>query len=189
MIVMFLRRATVVVVALSTLVGACVDRGTVSSPPPGPVTVDTAPVPVVPQIDTTVVVTTTSTTTTTTTQPIDYRVVYAYHATMDLDYQTSMRQLHGQCGEWHDLALLIGWTEDEWDMMLSRVLWRESRCTPDSWNGADAGLTQINQIHREWIESMGWTHPDSMFDPVKNLEFALMLYRSSGCRPWSYLTC
>jgi len=93
------------------------------------------------------------------------------------------RAFHGKCGEWHDLALEVGWTEEEWPW-LSGVLFRESRCQSDAWNGADAGLSQINQIHRKWLSDMGWNHPDDMFDPRKNLTFALMLYRSSGCRPW-----
>lgn len=96
------------------------------------------------------------------------------------------RATWGRCGEWHDLAISVGWTEDEWPV-LSRVLYRESRCTPDAWNGHDAGLVQINQIHTEWIESMGWSHPDSMFDPALNLRFAKMLKDSSGWSPWAWL--
>jgi len=96
------------------------------------------------------------------------------------------RAIHGKCGEWHDLAISVGWTEDEWPV-LSRVLYRESRCTPDAWNGHDAGLVQINQIHTEWIESIGMSHPDSMFDPALNLRFAKMLKDSSGWSPWAWL--
>lgn len=96
------------------------------------------------------------------------------------------RAIHGKCGEWHDLAISVGWTEEEWPV-LSRVLYRESRCTPDAWNGHDAGLVQINQIHTEWIESIGWSHPDSMFDPALNLRFAKMLKDSSGWSPWAWL--
>ena len=89
----------------------------------------------------------------------------------------------GACGQWHDIALLIGWPAEEWPT-LSRVLYRESRCIPSAWNGHDAGLTQVNQIHREWISQMGLTFPDSMFNPVENLRFALSLWNSSGWRPW-----
>lgn len=93
------------------------------------------------------------------------------------------RMIYGQCGEWHNLAIEVGWSEDEWPW-LSGVIYRESRCQPDAWNGADAGLVQINKIHREWLSQNGWTHPDSMFDPRANLTFAKMLYDTSGCRPW-----
>jgi hypothetical protein len=93
------------------------------------------------------------------------------------------RAIYGQCGEWRSLALEVGWTEDQWPW-LSGVIYRESRCQADAWNGHDAGLVQINQIHREWLSQNGWIHPDSMFDPRANLTFAKMLYDASGCRPW-----
>lgn len=95
------------------------------------------------------------------------------------------RAFHGQCGEWHDLAIEVGWTEEEWEW-LSGTIYRESRCQAGAWNGADAGLSQINKVHQQWLSDMGWNHPDDMFDPRKNLTFALMLYRESGCRPWRY---
>ena len=133
--------------------------------------------------------TTIAPTTTTTTEPIDYQQFAVMMATTDISYIEAQRVLHGNCGEWYDLAMMIGWSDNDWDQMLGRVLYRESRCDPTAWNGHDAGLTQINQIHTRWIEDNGWTHPGSMFDPVLNLRFALMLYQSSGCRPWRYLTC
>jgi hypothetical protein len=116
--------------------------------------------------------------TTTTSEPFDLGKIAAY-----ID---ESRERYGTCGEWHDLAISVGWTEDEWSI-LSRILYRESRCTPDAWNGHDAGLTQINQVHSEWIESLGWVHPESMFDPATNLRFAKMLKDSSGWSPWAWL--
>jgi hypothetical protein len=89
----------------------------------------------------------------------------------------------GQCGEWHDLAISVGWPEEEWPT-LNKIIWRESRCTMDAWNGHDAGLTQVNQIHKKWLAEMGWTHPNDMFDPEKNLTFALRLWETSGWKPW-----
>jgi hypothetical protein len=125
-----------------------------------------------------------STTTSTTEAPIVLdAAALEYLRTITID---QARQQYGRCGEWHDLALQAGWTEAEWPT-LSRVLYRESRCVPDAWNGADAGLTQINRIHRQWIQDMGMTHPDSMFDPLLNLRFARMLWESSGWRPWRYI--
>jgi len=125
--------------------------------------------------------TTTTTSTTTTEVPLQ---------SDPLDYIDEQRQLHGQCGEWHDLALEVGWQEEQWPM-LSRVLFRESRCTFDAWNGSDAGLSQINQIHTAWLNEMGLSHPDDMFDPRNNLWFAYTLYSSReengqcGWKPWS----
>lgn len=95
------------------------------------------------------------------------------------------RMVYGNCGEWHDLAIAVGWPETEWPT-LSRVLYRESRCDPTAFNGSDHGLTQINKIHREWVESMGLTM-DDLFDPSVNLAFALDLWESSGWSPWAWL--
>lgn len=100
-----------------------------------------------------------------------------------VDFVSLARQMHGRCGEWHDLAISVGWAEEEWDT-LSRVMFRESRCQPDAWNGHDAGLTQINQIHTQWLAEMGWEHPKDMFDPEYNLRFALRLWQTSGWKPW-----
>lgn len=102
-----------------------------------------------------------------------------------VDWVGLARATYGKCGEWHDLAMQVGWPEEEWPF-LSQVIWRESRCQVDAWNGADAGLTQINQIHRKWLSDMGWTHPNDMFDAEKNLTFALRLWESSGWRPWRF---
>jgi hypothetical protein len=70
--------------------------------------------------------------------------------------------------------------------MLDRVIYRESRCLPDAWNGHDAGLTQINQIHREFVAVMGWSWPGDMFNAELNLRFALKLWQGSGWRPWGF---
>lgn len=101
---------------------------------------------------------------------------------MEID---SMRQKYGKCGEYHDLAISIGWPEEEWKT-LSQVMWRESRCITDSWNGADAGLMQINQVHTEWAAQMGFTHPEDLFTPENNLYFAYRLWETSGWKPWRF---
>ena len=107
-----------------------------------------------------------------------------------LDFVDEARGMYGECGEFHDMALSVGWGESEWKT-LSRVMWRESRCQTDAWNGHDAGLTQINQIHSKWISDMGLEHPESMFDPALNLRFAYLLYSGReangqcGWKPWS----
>lgn len=129
----------------------------------------------------TVVITQPATTTTTTTTMPDLSGV---------DFTSLARDTYGQCGEFHDLAISVGWSENEWPT-LSRVMWRESRCTTDAWNGHDAGLTQINQIHTKWLSQMGYKHPDDMFNPEKNLSFAYSLWNGReengqcGWTPWS----
>ncbi|CAB4145687.1 LT_GEWL domain containing protein [uncultured Caudovirales phage] len=107
-----------------------------------------------------------------------------------LDYIDEQRMFHGKCGEWHDLALSVGWSESEWPT-LSRILYRESRCTPLAFNGSDAGLVQINQIHTKWAGQMGMEWPDDLFDPENNLLFAYRLWSGReangqcGWTPWS----
>lgn len=119
---------------------------------------------------------TTSTTTTTTTTIPDLS---------GIDWTELARATYGKCGEYHDIAIAVGWPEEEWKY-LQQVIWRESRCQPDAWNGADAGLTQINQIHSKWLADMGWSHPDDMFSAQNNLTFALRLWETSGWKPWRF---
>ena len=102
-----------------------------------------------------------------------------------VDWVALAREQHGKCGEWHDLAISVGWPEEEWKH-LQQVIYRESRCQADAWNGADGGLTQINQIHKEWLSDMGWTHPNDMFNPEYNLTFAFRLWETSGWKPWRF---
>lgn len=102
-----------------------------------------------------------------------------------VDWTALAREQYGKCGEWHDLAIQVGWPEEEWQT-LSKIIFRESRCTPDAWNGHDAGLTQINQIHTKWLNQMGFSHPDDMFEPEKNLTFAYRLWEGSGWKPWRF---
>ena len=102
-----------------------------------------------------------------------------------VDFVALARATYGKCGEYHDLAIKVGWPEEEWPR-LQQVMWRESRCTTEAWNGADAGLTQINQVHTQWLSDMGWTHPNDMFNPEYNLTFALRLWQTSGWKPWRF---
>ena len=102
-----------------------------------------------------------------------------------VDWVALAREQHGKCGEWHDLAISVGWPEEEWKH-LQQVIYRESRCQADAWNGSDGGLTQINKIHTKWLSDMGWSHPNDMFDPEKNLTFAFRLWETSGWKPWRF---
>ena len=96
-----------------------------------------------------------------------------------------------KCGVWFPLAIAQGWPDDPVVLKtLDRVMWRESRCTPDADSGPDHGLMQINQIHTKWLNDLNWTHED-MKDPTANLRFAWLLYSGReangqcGWTPWS----
>jgi hypothetical protein len=143
------------------------------------------------------VVITTPTTTIPNVDNVDWVALTELYASeqeaMRTDYIDEQRMLHGQCGEWHDLAISVGWTESEWST-LSRIIYRESRCQPDACSKStsglrcrDAGLVQANQVHTNWLNQNGWSFPDSMFDPELNLRFAKMLHDSSGWSPWAWL--
>ena len=174
-------RRTSLALATLSLIASCGGgvKDTTSVPP------QTTPIvlsPVTAQAPVTTTSTTSTTTTTTTTEvPLQ---------SDPLDYIDEQRQLHGRCGEWHDLAMEVGWQEEQWPT-LSDVLYTESRCTVDAWNGHDAGLSQINQIHTSWLNEMGMSHPEDMFDARNNLWFAYKLYSSReekglcGWKPWS----
>ena len=99
-----------------------------------------------------------------------------------------------ECQQWLQTALEAGWPNDRKVLdRLGFIMWRESRCQPDADSGPDHGLTQINQIHTQWITDLGWTLED-MKDPAKNLRFAWLLYSGReangqcGWTPWS-LSC
>lgn len=124
-------------------------------------------------------------TTTTTTTTISPQTTTTFPDLSGVDFVALARSIYGKCGEYHDLAIQVGWPEEEWPQ-LQQVIWRESRCVTDAWNGADSGLTQINHIHSEWLSQMGWSHPQDMFNPEYNLTFALRLWQSSGWKPWKY---
>ena len=96
-----------------------------------------------------------------------------------------------ECQQWLQTALEAGWPNDRKILdRLGYVMWRESRCQPDADSGPDHGLTQINQIHTQWITDLGWTL-EEMKDPAKNLRFAWLLYSGReangqcGWTPWS----
>jgi hypothetical protein len=137
------------------------------------------------QVNTTVPVTATVVTTTTIQTTLPPTTTTTLPDLSGVDWVAFARSVHGKCGEWHDLAIQVGWPEEEWPR-LQQVIFRESRCQVDAWNGADAGLTQINQIHTKWLSDMGWSHPDDMFNAEYNLTFAFRLWETSGWRPWRF---
>jgi hypothetical protein len=115
------------------------------------------------------------------------------------------RRQFGKCGEWRDLALMVGWPAEEW-YTLSHVLYRESRCSIGSHNKADPvsgsrGLMQINgfwcrpskYFPQGWLQTQGLLETcEDLFDPVVNLRsgLAIWLYGEDrhGCGwrgPWA----
>lgn len=165
-----------IIVALFAL-SAC---GPVINEPP------TTTLPPIQQSIATTISPTTTIATTTTQAPVPSTVPLTYEQTVEL-----ARAVWGKCGEWHDLAVSVGWPESEWPR-LGHVLYRESRCTPSAWNGSDAGLAQINQIHTDWALQMGMTFPTDLFIPANNLYFAYRLWSAReekglcGWTPWSF---
>ena len=96
-----------------------------------------------------------------------------------------------KCGVWFPLAIDQGWPDNPAvQKTLDRIMWRESRCTPDADSGPDHGLMQINQIHTKYIDQLGWTF-EGMKDPTANLRFAWLLYSGReeegqcGWTPWA----
>ena len=97
-----------------------------------------------------------------------------------------------KCQEWLPLAVEMGWpNRTEVLQTLGRVMWKESRCQALAVSDTgDHGLTQINQIHEEWLSEMGWTL-DDMAIPSSNLRFAFLLWNAReeagkcGWQPWS----
>ena len=153
-------------ILLITLLTSCSNK-VESSQPPITVTITTT-VPVV----TTVPVPQTTSAPTTTMPDLS-----------GVDWVALAREQYGKCGEWHNLAISVGWPEEEWNH-LQQVIYRESRCQAEAWNGSDGGLTQINRVHTQWLSDMGYKFPDDMFDAEKNLTFAFRLWETSGWRPW-----
>lgn len=145
---------------------------------------------------------TTTTTSTTTSVPIEVLVAGVDFAGLEQWRIDLARAEHGRCGEWYELALEADWSPEDWPQ-LSRIMWRESRCTPTAWNGRvpaadwqpgsgcpDAGLVQINCVHRQSFTELGWQWPQDAFDPLLNLHFAAMLYdHGRGCKHWAWLDC
>ena len=102
------------------------------------------------------------------------------------------------CPEYHDLAIEMGWPEDELSK-LSYVMYRESRCRPDQHNpddpmGGSNGLVQINQFWCKptrywpdgWLQSHGvLVSCDDLYIAGVNLKAALAIWENSGWSPWN----
>lgn len=94
------------------------------------------------------------------------------------------------CPQWRATALEAGWSEQEWPR-LERIIWRESRCNPDAFNGRrrdrSIGLVQVNVkgrllAHRRAV--CGIDEPAELFDPYTNLACAEAIHEQAGWQPW-----
>lgn len=136
-----------------------------------------------------------STKTTTTTTPVDFSSV---------DWTELARYMYGKCGEWHDLAISVGWTEPQW-RKLSYVIHRESRCGIGAFNksdpnGGSRGLMQINGYWCKpakynptgWLQAKGILQTcKDLHNPEVNLRAGLVMWNYSqdrnkcGWSPWA----
>lgn len=91
-----------------------------------------------------------------------------------------------ECAEWYGAAMAAGWTPDLWPQV-ARVMYRESRCNPDAYNGDDPNggshsLMQVNGIWLDWFlqsKSIAWTTAH-LYDPITNLKAARAIYERQG---------
>ena len=139
--------------------------------------------------------TTSSTTTTTTVDPWSQVDWNGLAIIVEQDKQQA-RAEHGLCGEWHDLAISVGFNETEWDV-LKQIIARETgdTCRPDLLNDNTKtrdnswGLTQINTLGDLWPgrqQLCGLTEPAELLEPAVNLACAHKIYERSGWTPWRY---
>ena len=114
------------------------------------------------------------------------------------------RFMYGRCGEYHDLAISVGWNEAQWKK-LSFVMYRESRCNTMSFNkrdpnGGSRGLIQINGFwcrpsrynKNGWLQDQGTLQTcNDLFIPEVNLRAGLAMWNYSqqrnkcGWQPWA----
>lgn len=137
----------------------------------------------------------TTTTTTTTVAPATTTIAPATTTTTTTVFVAST---HPECAKWLDLAAGLGWQEDAMPM-LERVMWKESRCRPRSFNATDpnGGSIGLTQINRFWCLGSRY-HPngylqahgvlntcDDLFNPATNLLAALAIYNyAQGWSQW-----
>ena len=103
------------------------------------------------------------------------------------------------CQTVFEMARHVGWPEAELTKVVA-IAFRESRCKPDAFNGADTvgqsyGAMQINDFWclpskyfpNGYMQAYGLlTVCDDLFDLETNLRAALNIYRySNGWRAWS----
>jgi hypothetical protein len=100
------------------------------------------------------------------------------------------------CEQFSALAVNLGWPADQ-RTVLESVMFRESRCIPNAYNGKDPsggsrGLMQINGFWTPWLTNAGIiTSAENLLQADVNLRAALAIYNYGverhgyGWGPWS----
>ncbi len=75
---------------------------------------------------------------------------------------------------------------DELEERALEIAWRESNYVSTAKNSCCYGLFQVYwSVHEAWLDDIGITSPDQLYDPTTNSRAALALYdRSGGWGPW-----
>jgi hypothetical protein len=97
-----------------------------------------------------------------------------------------------RCPQWFATAMITGWPEADWPK-LDRVIWGESRCNPNVYNGKgrddSRGLVQINTKqgsgNRPFIGPFIDYQWDRLYDPETNLWVARRMYDYWQANSWS----
>lgn len=90
----------------------------------------------------------------------------------------------GRCTQYEHLLVFFdpGWDIDQF----SRIMWRESRCTPDAANSCCTGLVQIHRLHIPNLGVCDVHTRDDLTDPGKNIcSAAVVFQRAGGTSPWA----
>jgi hypothetical protein len=76
---------------------------------------------------------------------------------------------------------------DELEERAIKIAHRESRFVPTAKNYCCYGLFQIYwTVHRSWLDDIGITHDQQLYDPATNARAAYALYqRAGGWAPWN----
>jgi soluble lytic murein transglycosylase-like protein len=100
------------------------------------------------------------------------------------------------CEQFSALAINLGWPADQ-RTVLESVMFRESRCIPNAYNGKDPqggsrGLMQLNGFWTPWLMERGLiTSEENLLQADVNLRAALAIYNYGvdkhgyGWGPWS----
>ena len=99
------------------------------------------------------------------------------------------------CPQFYAVALQAGWSALEWPR-LDKIMFRESRCHPDSHNPRPPdnsyGLLQLNMLApKHWVRPLVDGDFNRLFDPLTNLRIARVLFDKNvsqgvcGWRPWA----
>jgi hypothetical protein len=100
------------------------------------------------------------------------------------------------CEQFSALAVNLGWPADQ-RTVLESVMFRESRCIPNAYNGKDPqggsrGLMQLNGFWTPWLKERGLiTSEQNLLQADVNLRAALAIYNYGvdkhgyGWGPWS----